>query len=391
MPETPIITFFPVGNGDMTLVELGSGKRIVIDLNITKASKDPDDEAPDVAELLRGRLERDAQGRLFVDAFLSSHPDADHCRGVRDHFHLGSPELWDESTDKILIRELWSSPIVFRRASSSHNLCADASALAKEARRRVRAYRDLGRIPPEGDQILIMGRDIENKTDDLEEILVPVDQEFARINGLPDSTFSAHLLGPQPPSDDEDDEAALEKNESSVILQFSIASGPKLKSCLFLTGGDAGVEIWKRLWIQHASEPSALRYNLLQTPHHCSWRSLSFDSWSDLGEEAQVCSEARSALGQAEPGAYLVSSSKAIKEGDSDPPCTRAAREYREIADSVRGLFKCTGEYPTESAPTPMEFEVTPHGPRLRSKTLPPAALIGAGAVGRQPLPHGLD
>ena len=54
------ITFFPSGNGDLTLTRL-----------------------------LCERPSRDAQGRRYVDAFLVSHPDKDHCTGLRKHCHMG--------------------------------------------------------------------------------------------------------------------------------------------------------------------------------------------------------------------------------------------------------------------------------------------------------------
>ena len=82
------ITFFPVDNGDMTLVELESGRTILIDTNIRAAADDPDDPTRDVAKDLRDRLKRDDQGRLYVDVFLLSHPDQDHCSGLDKHFHL---------------------------------------------------------------------------------------------------------------------------------------------------------------------------------------------------------------------------------------------------------------------------------------------------------------
>ncbi len=45
------ITFFPVGNGDMTLLETESGKKILIDCRIRKG-----DEYPDVSRMLRDTL-----------------------------------------------------------------------------------------------------------------------------------------------------------------------------------------------------------------------------------------------------------------------------------------------------------------------------------------------
>lgn len=385
----PRITFFPVGNGDMTLVELESGANLLIDVRIRAKADDPDDDTPDVARMLRDRLKRDGQGRLFVDAFLMSHPDQDHSQGLRRHFHLGPPDDWSETADKILIREIWSSPVVFRRASRHHILCADAAAFCNEARRRVQVFRDRGAVPGEGDRILLLGEDENGKTDDLAPILVTAGSRLSWINGQPDSTFSGLLLAPLAPSDDEEEEELLAKNRSSTILQLTIASGQRSDACLFLTGGDAEVGIWERLWELYSGCPECLEYNLLQTPHHCSWHSLSYDSWSDCGEDAEVCVPARNALSQARAGAYIVASSRPIKEDDDDPPCIRAAREYREIASQSRGLFRCVGEHPSEAHPGLMEFEITPYGPRLESASLGQAALIGGGAVGRQPLLHG--
>src|SRR5579859_7918323 len=131
------VTFFPAGNGDMTLIKLESGRTILIDVNVRAAADDPDDDTPDVITMLRDRLARDSDGRLYVDAFLLSHPDKDHCTGLKTHFHLGTPDAWSEKADKIFIREIWSSPMVFRRASRLHTLCDDARAFNAETRRRV--------------------------------------------------------------------------------------------------------------------------------------------------------------------------------------------------------------------------------------------------------------
>ena len=161
------ILFFPVGNGDMTLMVLESGRKVLIDMNIRATADDPDDDTPDAAGELRSLLTRDVEGRLYIDALLISHPDQDHCAGLCNHFHLGSPEDWSKSADKIFIRELWSSPLVFRRASSQHTLCKDAKAFNTEARRRVARFRAASWSVSDGDRILILGEDEDGKTDDL--------------------------------------------------------------------------------------------------------------------------------------------------------------------------------------------------------------------------------
>lgn len=383
------IAFFPVGNGDMTLIQLESGRTILIDVNIRAAADDPEDPTPDVAKMLRERLARDTKGRLFVDAFLLSHPDQDHCAGLWNHLHLGPPADWSKAADKILIRELWSSPMVFRRASKDQVLCADAEAFNAEARRRVKRFRDTKGAVEDGDRILILGEDENGKTDDLADILVKVDEVFSKVNGAVDQSLSVRLLAPLPKNDDEAEEHVLSKNESSTILRFSLAAEGNPDAGRHLTGGDAGVAIWERLWDRHKKRPDWLSYDILLSPHHCSWHSLSHDSWSEMGENAKVSEKARSALAQTRDGAVVVSSSKPIKDDDNDPPCIRAKREYVAITDAAKGTFKCVCELPSEDEPDVLEFEIGRHGPRVKTRLMKAASVLGAGVVGRQPLAHG--
>src|ERR1043166_2426784 len=164
------IEFFPVGNGDMTLITLESGRKILIDMHVRTPDKESGEEFPDVIQMLKDRLDRDAQNRLYVDAFLLTHPDKDHVLGLSEHFHLGSLEDWSEDDNKIVIREMWSSPIIFRRKTRiNEEMCDDAKAWWAEARRRVQAYRD-GNGSAAGNRILVLGEDIETKTVGLDDI-----------------------------------------------------------------------------------------------------------------------------------------------------------------------------------------------------------------------------
>lgn len=382
------VSFFPVACGDMSLVKTDNGKNVLIDINVREAADDPDDETPDVIAQLKERLLKDSEGRHYVDAFLLSHPDEDHCRGLKKHFHLGPLGDYVKGSGKIIIREMWSSPTVFRRRQRDLKLCDDAQAWATEARRRVNRFRDLGYCPT-SERILILGEDIDGKTDDLGDILVKVDENWTHINGEDDGTFSAELLAPLPAVDDEDEEV-LSKNNSSVISLIQLSSGSIADACRFLSGGDAEVEIWERLWARHEeSAEERLGYDLLQTPHHCSWHSLSHDSWSKLGEDAEVSADARNALGQPRDGATVVASSKTITDDDSDPPCIRAKREYESILDDVDGTFICVAD----EGGDPVEFDVKSGGLERVQKKAKAAATIASVAIpsviGRQPVPHG--
>lgn len=386
---TAMITFFPVGNGDMTLLSLADANetKILVDCNIRNAADDPEDSTRDAARDLRSRIKRDQNGRPYVDVFALSHPDQDHCNGLIDHFYLGAPENYpddfeEDAKKRILIREIWSSPMVFRRACKSHTLCEDAKAFNTEAKRRVALNRAKGfEGVSAGDRILILGEDEDGKTDDLTPILVHVDDIFNRVNGIQSQGFSARLLAPMPKADD-DTEEQLSKNHSSVILNFAIASdttGTVVRQ--FLSAGDAEVAIWERLWEKHKYNPSVLAYDLMQTPHHNSWHSLSYDSWSERHEKADVSQAALAALSQISQSGCIVSSSDPISDDDNDPPCYGAKIIYENIARNAGGLFYCTGEYPAIEDAAPLEFSVTANGLQLLPHRIKAGSLLRPVAV----------
>jgi len=388
---TASITFFPVDNGDMTLVKFDNDQKLLIDLHVRQAADCDDDDMPDVMSLLRDQLIRDDEGRLFVDGFLLSHPDKDHITGLENHFHLGSPDDWNKNDDKILIREMWSSPIVFRRASKNHTLCADAKAWTKEARRRVKLYRDSGIIGGEGDRVQIMGEDIDGKTDDILSIVVRAGSLVTSLNSISGGAFEARLLAPVSQEDDEELDELLSKNHSSVILRFSMRGGGYLDKCRFLSGGDAEVAVWERLWDRHGTYNSDwLSYDILQAPHHCSWHSLSYDSYSTYGEDAEVCVGARNALAQTRKGAVIVASSKAIDPKEADPPSDRAKREYISIVDGKNDRFVCVADI-WEGEEQPLQYEVGANGIVKVVKNAAKAAVtaLGIGATAAQARPHG--
>jgi hypothetical protein len=85
----------------------------------------------------------------------------------------------------------------------------------------------------------------------------------------------------------------------------------------------------------------------------------------------------------------IIASSKPIKDDDNDPPCIRAKREYEDIVKAANGSFRCVCEHPSVDAPDVTEFEIGRAGPRLKSTPMRAPLIVGGGAVGGQPLPHG--
>ena len=367
---TAKITFFPVDNGDMTLLRLSDpdATSLLIDCKIRSSADDPDDTTPDVAKALRDRLKSDNKNRPYVDAMLLSHPDEDHCLGLRKHFWLGPLSDYPDdnkhqSEKRIIIRQIWSSPMVFRRASKNHPLCDDAKAFNKEAKRRIKQNRNYGFSVGDGDRILIMGEDENGKTDDLTPILVKPGEEFTGINGNASTYLTSLLLAPISKQDDEMEDM-LSKNGSSVIINFKIKSSEFGSMSAFLTGGDAGVEIWER--ISDVFQTTDTEYDLLLAPHHCSLAHLSHDSWSEKGEDAVVSKKARKALEQARYGAFIISSSKPIVDDDNDPPCY--SRKARVSIDTGNSVFSNVQVKNRQQQTAPLEFETTGSGLSLQRR-----------------------
>ena len=380
---TASIEFFPVGDGDMTLIRLASGKTILIDIHIRNdADNENKDDYPDVARMLKDRLERDANNgnRLYVDAFILSHPDRDHCGGLQRHFHLGAPSTWKEAEEneqeKIFIHEMWSSPLTFRRMKKDDgNLVPDAEAWKKEAKRRVELAKkgEDGASDP-GNMVKIIGEDRDHKTDGVEHLVVRVGERVNEICGETDPSFSALLLSPKLVSKKDADELAG-KNNSSIVMQIRLSPNEgnleDKSATVFLTGGDAEIDIWKRIWNRNQDATENLSYHVLQTPHHCSLSVLSYDKYNDQngtkgkGEKCKIDEEAHSALSQTETGAYIVASSEEPEEKTGKD---FAKRHYESIANDANGTFLCTMR---DSKDGPLKIEITEDGPEPPNKKGP--------------------
>jgi hypothetical protein len=336
------IIYFPVGNGDMTLIQTENDINILIDCNI----RNPE-ENPDVMEMLKEYLKQDDKGRYFVDLFVWSHPDEDHCKGIKDNFYLGKPEDYSVTSDKVFINEIWSSPMVYRRASNNHTLCDDAKALNKEVKRRVNVYKNTYLRGNEGDYVLILGEDENGKTDDIDNIVVKLDYATSNINDKPQSYIESRLLGPSPKCDLDEDEEKLGKNHSSVIMNYKLLAGNSYMN--FLSAGDAEVVCLEALNSRMTGNYTGhhLDYDVLQVPHHCSWHALSHDSLKEKGDSAEVSAEALDCLSHANSGAFIVASCRKIENDANNPPAHKAKKEYQKIVQSkdVQGDFKCVADF----------------------------------------------
>jgi hypothetical protein len=349
------VTYFPVNNGDTSLIQLSDGTTIVIDLNFTAASCDEDDlSCYDIRAHLLREMRRDERGRPHVDAFIITHPDQDHLRGLDDVFYLGDPEFYsktDKQADLIIVDELWFAPRVF--CEFKEDLNEDAKLLRKEADRRKELYCDgKASAASAGNRLRMLGQTENDDLEGLEDITTTPGTTVSEVNGCVRTDIEFFLHAPFKRHTDAED---CERNDTSVVLQARFTVAGEERAALAFFGGDAGCEVWQD--IARISEDESLEWDLFLAPHHCSWSFFS----TGQSDDAEANDAILDLLDKRRQGAMVIASSKPIKDDDDNPPHYIAAQHYKEKVGSDR--FFCTGSHPTESKPEPLYFTMTANGP----------------------------
>lgn len=376
----------------MTLIKLNDSEEttILIDMYIRKSADDEDDDNFfGVADYLRNQLYK--KGNIpHLDAFLLTHNDDDHIKGLENHFYLGDPSDYEEPEEDeeplIIINEIWGSSRFWKRASDSNKLGDEGKAYNREMKRRIKLFEENDyTIQDSGDKVIIIGEDPDGKTEKLGKIVKDVGTIFSKINGTNISEkIKINILGPLSRQEDESEKDFKEKNRSSVILQILVKEGEYTNHLLL--GGDAEVFVWECLGKKYKENKKNLVYDVMLTPHHCSWHSLSNDSQSK-SEDPKINKDAKFSLEQAKDGAFIISSSKPIKNDDDDPPSFAAKQEYLSMIDEKH--FLCTEEYPNEKESEPIVIKLTEKGPQLKSLKSKPKLTKAAIASTGEAFPHG--
>ena len=349
------IIYFPVDNGDMSLIRLSDGTDIIIDCNVTNESLDESNiESYNIHNYLLKTLKKDQNNMVYIDAFILTHPDEDHCRGFDKIFYSGDPDDFEEADREdglILINELWFTPRVF--AEYKKDLSISAKAFLDEAKRRRRICVDDGvKMVDSGNRLRIIGASDEKDLEGLEKITAFPGNSTNIINSSRKQDFSIFIHAPFKRDIDPDEG---ERNDSSVVFQARFDINGVKSSVLALFGGDASCSVWKDI-LRRSKEPD-LQWDLFLAPHHCSW---SFFNEQDYKINKNPSEESMKILRNGRKGAIIIGSCKPIKDDDDNPPHYLAAKKYIEIVG--KDNFYVTSENPNEI----LEFRMTINGPQKK-------------------------
>lgn len=386
------IKYYPVGNGDSTLLTVENGVTILVDCNIRLCDDENCnyDVKKDLQSSLKKKKLNDVDDVSFVEVFILTHGDDDHLHGFEKHFYQGDPTKYkkkNKDDGEILIDTLWFTPMVMGTATNEDEKCFN-----KEAKRRIQLHRDKSSdkdLP--GNRILIIGKDANEDLTGLNLVRRVPGEIVTRFNDKDLKTFSIFIHSPY---QDQLTDEEVDKNRVSLVFQarFKATDTSKEFCGLAMFGGDSDHEAWKTILAKtkkhkNDTKEHALKWDLFMACHHCSWTFFNNTPQKDNPKPVTTSLEV---LDNRRSNGKVIASSKEIKNNDDNPPSYAAKKEYEKKVGADKFLNTETHQV-SGKTPQPIIFEITQQGPMQPKKKEGTANVVGAASLGalKQPSTYG--
>lgn len=378
------LKFYPVDNGDNTLITLSDKTSILIDCKIREGDEtDAGNKIFPVKDDLIESIQTNDNDAPFVDVFILTHPDEDHCLGFKKNFFHGkSPDDYDDDNkenEEIIINELWCTSMLFNGATND-----DAKALKKEAERRRKLWEeDKPEKTDDGNRIRLIGYDGDEKFEDIPASVPGEIVPLIDINGNTTENFEFFVHSPFKKSLIIAT-AEKDKNFSSIAMQarFKVSKTDSEWACFYLFGGDADHNIWKTILDKSEDKDNKdkLKWDIFMSPHHSSWTFFNDVPYDDKENKTPNDSSLK-ILDYKVGSGKIIGSCKVIRSSDKNPPHAEAKKQYQKKLDNNSDFIELAKE-PKEKEPKPYVLEVTPSGPvKEREKEGSAASAIGGSSA----------
>jgi hypothetical protein len=382
--RNPEIKYYPVCNGDQSLITLADNTTILVDCNIREGAKGDDDEKLyDVHQDLLKSIQKDKDGIPFVDVFILTHGDQDHCRGFEKNFYQGNPKDYsatDKEKNLIRVDAMWFSPMIAEEHKND-----DEEAYQREAERRLELHRknDPSRNDP-GNRIRIIGYDGNKDYADIDKMRSTPGDIVKRFNDKDQETFSIFIHSPFKKHLIED--SPDKKNSASIVFQARFKE--KATDAKFITlaifGGDSDHAVWDTILTKTKKSgkdksEEALNWDIFLAPHHCSWSFFNDRPQDKNPDPKETSLEALDYKRGRSP--KVIASCRKIIVAKPNPPHDAAKKEYVKKVGADNFLNTTIYDIKDET-PQPIIFEITTQGPMKPKQNEGSAKAVGSASLG---------
>ncbi len=360
------LRFYPVGNGDTTLLELHQGRLLLFDFKNT-------DAVPfDVPGAIRAAL--DDHGGDELECFAASHGDLDHVGGAGEFFRFDHAAKY-QGSGRVAFRQLWIPAGFF--LESEVELTEDARIVQAEARYRMTLGEGVLVFAAPGalDSWLRQnGIDPERRR----HLLVDAGK---LVPGYDASTDGLEIFAHAPFAKNSD--GTGDRNDTSLVLHLTFYDRDKSCARVWLTG-DATHEIFSDIVgiTERHGRLERLEWNLFHTAHHNSYTALAPKKGTTVTVPVPDVDRLLTHYG-ADVRPIVVSSCDPI-DSDHTPPHEQAAAYYRTVVEHDDD-FLVTGEHPVTDDPQPIIVGVSDRGLTVKRS---PKNWTSAGAPAVQVAPR---
>ena len=351
------VTFYPVGNGDTSLVKLQNGRWVLLDFRHQAQGEDSSSPIIDLSKRLREELDAAARNEFDVVAF--THGDEDHIGGSTAFFHLDHSSKY-QGGKRAKIRTLWVPAAMLLDKGADATECDECDVWRKEARYRLK--RNYGvRVFSRPQELEKWLQSVGLNLDDRRHLITDAGRCAPDFTLAADgveffchSPFVKHCEGGD----------AL-RNESGLVfnVRFEVA-GRRIQ---YFAIGDADFSVLEDIVAiteVHRNE-DRLDWHLYKAPHHSSYTALSSEKGA---KETTPTDGVAKLLKRGQTGSYVVASCNPIDDDEAaeqqtQPPHIQAKRCYATYLGLNRGRrVMVTMEEPNRTTPEPLIFEITSFG-----------------------------
>lgn len=374
------VKFYPVGNGDTSLITLKNGKHILMDYRQHSSATDSTKPQFDIASDIKKTLLDAKKDRLEVLAF--THADKDHIEGSTEFFHLEHAIKY-QGDGRIKIDQLWVPAAMLLESVDRDKLSSEFAIWRSEARYRLKNKTGI-RVFSQPDELVKLIESWQMNIDELSDLIVDagtiVDTfslENDNVEFFVHSPFMKYC-------EEAGKKVKKVRNQASLIFNIRFNEGGEVFD--FLAIGDSEWEVLEDIVsiTKYYKNEDRLRWDLLNIPHHCSYLALSDEKGDNETEPKEKVAELL-LLGNKD--AYMICSSNSFDESTSEalkstqPPHLQAKRCYERYLRDVNGRsLIVTMENESKTKPKPVIIEFTSSGLSKRNYKMT-AALVTAAAT----------